>query len=175
MSQSYTLYFPSPKRMLYRWMGRFLLLGSSTLFIGFSNSQPLTYGWPVSGYALLILDLFFYKKTKRSTILSDGLLIQSIAWITAGQWLVAVILLLLYIFHRQSIQPHSIRFETAGIRMNFPWPKRIEWPSIEFALLKDGILTLEYRNGKVFQQVIEKDTDLQEGNFNEFCQQQCKP
>ena len=148
-------------------MGRFLLLGSSVLFLTTPHSDPFVYGWPMAGILFLILDMMSFP------FVSTGLGIQVIAWITIDQWLVAGAMLLLYLFHQQSIKPHSIRFEAKGIRINFPWPKRIEWRSIEFAILKDGILTLEYRNGKVFQQVIEKDTELQEGNFNEFCQQQC--
>jgi hypothetical protein len=68
-----------------------------------------------------------------------------------------------------------LKLESKQILISFPWPRSISWDTIDFITLKDGMLTLEYRNGKVLQQLIEKDPSLCEADFNEFCQQQCKP
>ncbi len=154
--------------MLYRWMGRFVLLASSILFMVASDPNEVKYGWPALGLLFLILDL------TRISMLSVGLFLQVMAWVTASQWAMAGTMLLIYLLHIQSMKQHSIRFDAAGLRINFPWPHQVQWQAVEFIVLKDGLLTLEYKNGRVLQQPIEKDPALTEANFNEFCQQQCK-
>ena len=156
-------------------MGRFVLLASATLFIGLSDTEKLKYGWPVLGYSLLILDLFLYKKKKSSTALSIGLLSQSLAWTFTGQWVMAGVIILLDALHSLSIRTNYLKLDSKRILISFPWPRSISWDTIDFITLKDGMLTLEYLNGKVFQQLIEKDPSLCEADFNEFCKQQCKP
>lgn len=150
-------------------MGRFILLGSSMLFLAATEMSQIKYGYPVLGFLLLVLDLFWI------SLVSEGLAIQVFGWIAVGNWGMASILLLLFLFHRQSIQQPTFRIDANGLRSNFPWPKKMNWNAIEFIRLKDGMLTIEYRSGKLFQQGIEKDPALSEANFNEFCQQQCNP
>ena len=156
-------------------MGRFVLLASATLFIGLADTEKLKYGWALLGYTLLTLDLLLNKKKNSSTALSAGLLSQSFAWIFTGQWVMAGIIILLDALHSLSIRTNYLKLESKQILISFPWPRSISWDTIDFITLKDGMLTLEYRNGKVFQQLIEKDPSLCEADFNEFCQQQCKP
>lgn len=156
-------------------MGRFALLASSTLFIGLSEADGLNAGWPILGYSLLTLDLLLNKKKNSTAVLSAGLLSQSIAWVVSGKWLMAGILIVLAVLHRMAIQKNNMKFDRTGISLSFPWPRHIRWESVDFVMLKDGLLTLEYQHRNVFQQLIEKDPSLRESDFNEFCQQQCKP
>ena len=150
-------------------MGRFILLGSSVLFIGLSDPANLTYGWPAIGLLFLAIDLFWIP------LLTPGLFIQVFAWGTAGQWLMSGILLVLWVFHQRSIQQQSLRIEINGMTLSFPWKRHIPWKDIDYMILKDGLLTVEYKNGRVMQQRIEKDLALNEADFNEFCTQQCQP
>ena len=107
-------------------------------------------------------------------MLSVGLFLQVMAWVTVSQWAMAGTMLLIYLLHIQPMKQHSIQFDAEGLQLNFPWPHQTKWQAVEFIVLKDGLLTLEYKNGRVLQQAIEKDPALTEANFNEFCQQQCK-
>lgn len=156
-------------------MGRFALLASSTLFIGLSKPEGLNAGWPILGYSLLILDLLLNRKQKHTVALSAGLLSQSMAWIVFGNWLMGCILVALYALHRMAIRKNTMKFDPSGISLSFPWPRHLPWASVDFVMLKDGLLTLEYQGRNVFQQLIDKDPSLRESDFNEFCQQQCKP
>lgn len=150
-------------------MGRFILLASSLLFFVLADTDNLIYGWPVLGLLFLAMDILWMP------LLSLALGIQVFAWTATGQWLMSGILLVLWIFHQQSIKQQSLWIEPNGLTRSFPWKRHIPWKDIEFMLLKDGLLTIEYKNGRVFQQRIEKDLALNEADFNEFCHQQCQP
>jgi hypothetical protein len=52
--------------------------------------------------------------------------------------------------------------------------KEINWPELQNIILKDGILTIDFRNDKLIQQEIEEDEDVNEEDFNEFCKQQLR-
>lgn len=156
-------------------MGRFVLLASTSLFLGYTKTENWTYGWTVLGYGMLLADLFFARKKPRIPILSVGLFTQSLAWSFYGTWWMAGAMIGIDALHNLAMRVQSIELSQAGIRFSFPWPRRTDWSAIEFIILKDGLLTIEYKNGRVFQQPIQKDTSLNEADFNEFCQQQCNP
>src|SRR4029079_4341510 len=51
--------------------------------------------------------------------------------------------------------------------------KRVLWKDISNLILKDGILTIDFKNNKIFQQLIdEKMQSINEKEFNDFCRQQ---
>lgn len=150
-------------------MGRFILLASSLLYIGLSDPNHLQYGWSALGLLFLAIDLIWVP------LLTEGLLIQVFAWTTIGHWGICGILLLLYLFHRQSMKQQTLLIDSDGLTFSFPWKRRADWSQIAFLVVKDGLLTLEYKNGRVLQQLIEKDLALNEADFNEFCHQQCQP
>ena len=154
-------------------MGRFILLGSAVLFVGYTAPTDLKIGWPVLSILLLVWDILAEKKN--STALLAGMTIPTLAWTFTGPWFMAVIQLVLEVLHQIASFKKSIRVSKEGVWTSFPWPTQRSWDQVEFMLLKDGMLTIEYRNGRVLQQPIQKDPSLHEADFNEFCQQQCNP
>lgn len=156
-------------------MGRFILLGSAVLFVGYTAPTDLKIGWPVLSILLLVWDILADQKKKSSTALLAGMTIQTLAWTFTGPWFMAVILLVLEVLHQIASLKKSIKVSKEGIWTSFPWPTQRSWDQVEFMLLKDDMLTIEYRNGRVLQQPIQKDPSLHEADFNEFCQQQCNP
>jgi len=175
LSPQFTIQFPSPKQKLYRWMGRFIVLGSSALFVGIAESAALKIGWPILSLLLLAVDLVAERRNKSSDALLAGMTLQTLAWIFTGPWFMGILLLVLAVLHQIASLKKTLKVSKAGIWTSFPWPSRQDWNQVEFVILKDGMLTIEYRNGRVLQQPIEKDSTFREADFNEFCQQQCKP
>jgi hypothetical protein len=68
-----------------------------------------------------------------------------------------------------------IRFNTNNIRYtSFP-VRSIDWDQLNNAILKDGILTIDFKNNRVLQAEIEdRMNDVNEVEFNDFCRQQLK-
>ena len=158
-------------------MGRFILLGSSALFVGLANPNELKFAWTILATALLALDFMAEKRKKGSAALLTGMTLQAIAWfwLLNGHWYMGVLLLILEVLRQIASRKKILKIDLGGIWTSFPWPQLHPWQDIELAILKAGMLTIEYRNGRVLQQPIEKDPLLQESEFNEFCKQQCNP
>ena len=97
----------------------------------------------------------------------------AIAWLKAGYWGLTIILLLFMILdiisHRKLVVKIS---ETKIVIPYFP-EKKADWSEMNNVILKDGLLTLDFKNNRIFQQmVLNSDWDIDEKEFNEFCQRQ---
>jgi hypothetical protein len=49
-----------------------------------------------------------------------------------------------------------------------------KWNDLNNVILKDGILTIDYKTNKLLQNEIEEDDFINEQEFNDFCKQQLK-
>ena len=53
------------------------------------------------------------------------------------------------------------------------FPKRIiHWKELSNVILKDGLLTIDFKNNKIIQQSIMYADRVNEKEFNEFCKKQ---
>jgi hypothetical protein len=49
----------------------------------------------------------------------------------------------------------------------------VSWDEVNNVILKDGLLTIDFKNNKLFQHIIlNSEEDISEKEFNEFCRQQ---
>jgi hypothetical protein len=76
-----------------------------------------------------------------------------------------------------STRPEEIGFAEDRIVFKTIFSRTISWSALNNALIKDGILTLDYKNNKLFQAETDDDEDneeydVSEEEFNEFCAQQ---
>ncbi len=51
---------------------------------------------------------------------------------------------------------------------SFP-EKNILWSDITGIVLKDGLLTIDFKNNKLIQQYVDESVSVNEKEFNEFC------
>ena len=83
----------------------------------------------------------------------------------AGLFLIAALL------ERQVKFPQEIGVDDNGITFNTLPQKEYEWKDINNLLLKEGILTVDYKNNKLFQHEIESEVSpVLEREFNHYCQ-----
>jgi hypothetical protein len=76
-----------------------------------------------------------------------------------------------------STRPEEIGFSEKGIVFKSVFSKKIAWSDLNNALIKDGILTLDYKNNKLYQAETDDDEDneeyeVSEEEFNVFCKEQ---
>lgn len=51
--------------------------------------------------------------------------------------------------------------------------KEVNWDEVNNVILKDGLLTIDFKNNKLFQHIIlNSDEDISEKEFNDFCEEQ---
>ena len=76
----------------------------------------------------------------------------------------------------RALRPNEIGFAEDHIEMTGGSKKRIEWSSLTNVMLKDGILTMDYRDNRLFQREVDdlddEEYDGTEDEFNDFCRSQ---
>ncbi|MEO5564051.1 MAG: hypothetical protein ABIR18_11465 [Chitinophagaceae bacterium] len=80
-----------------------------------------------------------------------------------------IIFFLLYLYSVRKfevlVQPDKITYPS------FP-KKMIQWNELQNIILKDGILTIDFKNNKLLQNELDVNGHVNEKDFNEFCRQQ---
>ncbi|MBK5271728.1 MAG: hypothetical protein JJE22_12020 [Bacteroidia bacterium] len=95
-----------------------------------------------------------------------------LSWIIIHFYWAAAINLFLFII--QDITSRSLVVLFSEEEIIYPsFPKRtIQWQQLNNVILKDGILTIDCKNNRVYQDAI--DSDVNEASFNDFCNEQLK-
>jgi hypothetical protein len=126
---------------------------------------------------LLLLVIFIYilapiKKNKEVIFLAAGGGIF-LYWIFTGYWYVGVIMLSLFGLYLISKRKLTVSVEPDKII--YPaFPKRsIAWGELNNVMLKDELLTIDFKNDKLIQAAI-INTETNEKDFNDFCSRQLK-
>lgn len=97
----------------------------------------------------------------------------TMAWIKMDYWWIAALCFLLGMFYFVAKRPMLVNIIKEKI--TYPsFPKRnILWSELSNIILKDGLLTINFKNDKFIQQFIdETKTVVNEQEFNDFCNQQ---
>lgn len=125
--------------------------------------------------AILLTGLFsvFKKRNTGLTYYRLPLLIAAIAWFYTGNIWMAVLFGIAGIFERQVKFPQEIGFSENEIAFNSFPKKKLQWSQVNNALIKDGLITIDQKNNKLFQKEIDSGVPLHvEKEFNQFCRQQ---
>lgn len=141
----------------------------------FAKNHPL-YSKGIAFFILMAIVIglkIYFEKTKYNFgspffyFILIGALVASEQYILTG---VVVIFDTLYMI---SVRIKKVYFSLNEIRYpSFP-AKHIKWQSLNNCLLKDGLLTIDLKNNKIIQQLIDETaTTIDEKEFNEFCRQQ---
>lgn len=142
----------------------------SFVYIGVSGTSKIA-NLPYFAAGLLLLIFFGRFISKREEFENDSISlcfsIVIIIWIVLQFYWAAVIIFFLFLF--QDISRRRLTVLVYEDRIIYPsFPKRtILWDELTNVMLRDGILTIDLKNNKVFQNEI--DSPASEIDFNEFC------
>jgi hypothetical protein len=85
--------------------------------------------------------------------------------------LVSIINMVLFLLYTISLQKSIYEFDSSFIkRRNFPW-KKYQWQQLNNVILKDNLLTIDFKSNKLLQAEITND-DINEKQFNNFAKEQ---
>lgn len=103
-----------------------------------------------------------------------GLLFASWGWyLQPNGLIIAGVFLIAALFERQVKFPSEIAFDEAGVVLNTFPKKYIAWAELQNVLIKDNVLTIDFKNNKLVQKDInEPVTASIEAEFNAFCSEQ---
>ncbi len=176
---SFIITLPNEKEKSYRRIANFIFILNGTLLAytlvtpGLSKIQQAVAGITV----LLIVTTLFttvLKHKRRNSELFSLLsyLTSIIYWALLGFWWVAITIALLILLYTISIRKLIVTINANQII--YPsWPKRkIDWQNLNNIILKDGLLTIDFKTDKIIQHLInEKETAVDEKEFNDFCRE----
>ena len=174
--KQFELILKNEKELSYKRISVFLLLLNlgGLLFItylkDFKNWMPFI----MAAIAVFSAFMAFYsrKKSVRS-LLTGAFFVLALAWIIADYWIVGVLNTIFMFLHIAALQKPIVTInESQVIYPSFP-KKKIDWQELSNLIIKDGLLTIDFKNNRIIQQqVADMSSTINEKEFNEFCRQQ---
>lgn len=156
-------------------IGFLLSVGSAVLFL----RQLLIYGEFILSYiigvtfitGMLVWNFIKSRKKNSEIYYSKSLLIAGLVWMKMPyfEWLIFVFVALAFLEY-QAKMPLEIGFSDSEIVFNSLFKKKYQWREFSNVMLKDGLLTLDFNNNKLYQKEIEnEESEATESEFNEWC------
>ena len=86
------------------------------------------------------------------------------------QWLF-IPFVIFALLEAQAKYPLEIGFYVEGVVINSLFKKKFPWSSLDSVVLKDGLLTLDFKNNTLLQKEVldDDDSDADEDEFNDYC------
>lgn len=100
-----------------------------------------------------------------------GLLLCALVFFFLARWLSGILMLLMAIMGFLIRKKPYLFFSDGGIRVRMVWVRNYSWTELNSCMLKDGMLTLDFKNNRLFQEVISSNSHsgINEADFNAFC------
>lgn len=122
------------------------------------------------GLIILFVAFSFYKtkKAHQSFFLSEWVFfLIMLLWIQFDNYWMASVSMILFLLCTLATDKLTYEFNDDLIKQkNFPW-KKYAWDNMQNIILKDNILTMDFKNNKIIQAEIEND-NMEERDFNAF-------
>ena len=174
--KQFELILKNEKEVSYNRISIFLLILNlaGLLFITYLKDFKSLVPFFMATIAIFSAFIAFYSryKSERSP-LTGAFFVLSLAWILADYWVVGVLNFLFMILHIAALQKPIVSVsENQVIYPSFP-RKKIDWQELSNLIIKDGLLTIDFKNNKIIQQQIaDISSTIDEKEFNDFCRQQ---
>jgi len=155
-----------------------LLLISALLFLREQYLSPnIKIPYLFGGFAIIaIAGWNFYHQKKKGKIVyyNSALFVAAIGWVTMPylSWLFLPFALL-GLFERQAKLPLEVGFTDTEIAINTLIRRRYAWSDFNNIILKDDLLTLDFKSNRLLQrETIDEEGDAEEDEFNVYCREQ---
>jgi branched-subunit amino acid transport protein len=174
----YIVSLKRPDFKKYDLISQFLLIASIIIFLFFLFNNLAGWIWytlPVIIITAQIIYNLFERRKGEIVSYRIPFFIAALGFILLPEKSFPTILLtVLYIIplflERQIKFPEEIGFDDEGITINTFSKKYYPWNLINNVVLKDGLLTIDFKDNRLFQKEIEEQVSpVLESEFNEFC------
>jgi hypothetical protein len=111
-------------------------------------------------------------KNKKNYSLRIWLWLAGIFWLGMAGWkFLSIPFFLLGFLEAQARHPLEIGFTSDKVVINSLFKRIYPWSAFNNIMLKDGLLTLDFKNNKLIQKEAEEDDDpdAEEDEFNDYC------
>ena len=156
---------------IFNWFGLVISLAGFSLLLLYDKwfwEASIALGI-VLGY--LLYRMYLLRKRKIPSLFDDEgyfFLFLALGWAVLYKFFLVLICLLLGLAYKLAMQKIFFLFRRDKIlKTNFP-KREIEWTTLDNVILKDGILTLDFKNNHVIQGEILSAEKIDEKEFNAF-------
>lgn len=182
----YKVYFPKPDSKLYDTISQLMCLMAVIVFSKFIlvspyNNSVFSSYWVVIACIIGFLVLkFFQKRNGKQVSYSAGLFVCGIFFCVIAQGSALFITVSLFyivaaVAERFVKSALEIEFDENEVVIKRIFKTHKPWNFISNIILKDGLLTIDYKNNKIFQKEIADEVSPElEKEFNEFCRLQLR-
>lgn len=173
----YTLFFRNDKTKSYNLFGWFIISLNLIFVIYTGLTADGIPAWLIIGflslYALTLTLQLWFRNSAYKFGLHPYFIIGAIFWLLVGFIPAFVLLVALELLHMIATKEPSVFVCRSHISYPSFFTKKAAWEKLNNLILKDGILTIDFRNDKMIQQIIdESKTSVNEKEFNDFCREQ---
>lgn len=168
----FELILKNKKVRSYRLLGFVILLLNTALLLYFLWS-PLKRSAAFLSLAILaiyfVMQWNYTRKGKQSFFFNEFIFfILGICWINLENYYAVAINFVIGVLFYLAVQRLSVFISGKGVTINFFPKKEYGWDQFSNVILKDGLLTLDFKNNKLFQGEIEDEKAINENEFNSF-------
>ena len=179
--EKYSIILPNEKAKTYDYLTVFILLMNLVVFgsvyfdsIDAHLKNLSLWGCIVCLFSFAVLLVLRYTKYRYPFRIEIIFLILALLWFLMDRILLALCIVCFAVMGTYTRRKFEVIFSKDGIVYpSFP-KKTFLWPDVSNVILKDGMLTIDLKNNKLIQTVIEKESALaiNEREFNMFCKEQ---
>ncbi len=121
----------------------------------------------------IFMRLYFIKKYNQGNYLDQVLLfVLAGCWFGLQNYYMVIALVVVGILYHFALQKLQLVFTTQKVmKLNFP-EKEYLWDGFNNVIIKDKILTLDFKNNHLIQAEVEEPKNMNEKEFNSFAQAQ---
>jgi len=163
---------PSKNNAAFDWITQFLLFIAAALLIYSLIKTDYPDKQKIAGIICVvgIAGIWIYSKLSGSNYrIALSLAAIGIWTLTYNLWLGIAYAVLAFV-EKQVKFKQEIGIDDDGVTFNSFPKKTYQWHEVSNVVLKDGIITVDLHNNKIFQKELESDTTPEmEKEFNEFC------
>jgi hypothetical protein len=155
------------------------LCAFSVLVFVFEQFRAAKFDYAATLFAIIIaggvlFNLFFTKKDKPVRY-KNLLFLAGIYWIMMPylSW-VSIIFFFLAFLEYQAKHPLEVGFAKEEVVINTLIKRKFNWSSFNNIILKEGLLTLDFKNNRIFQKetLDDDEPDADEDEINDYCRKQ---
>lgn len=172
--------FKRPSYRFINWISRLMLLLSVVVFafvlFQHMSRKPIATYFALFGIIAWWTYCIIQERKKKEPYYRMGLFLAAIGWyfVPNGLW-ITLIYVVAGLLEKQAKFPQEVAFDQDEIVFNSFPKKRYQWADLNNVVIKDAIITIDFKNNKLIQKEIQPGaSERDEQDFNEFCRNKLK-
>jgi hypothetical protein len=174
--REYEIFLKNEKERSYKRISAILLILNLLGILFITYLKDFTRWGPLIIASAAIFAAFasyYFKPKNEKPRLTGAFFLMFAAWISTDYWMIGALNIIFLFLNTLALQIPIVSIsESRVLYPSFP-KKKIDWEELNNLILKDGLLTIDFKNNKIIQQTIAEDSlMINEQEFNNFCKQQ---